>query len=135
MARRGSAFSVLCCVPNCADRYPLLLDAIEDDIRSATDDQLADAWLGSGAAEVRMILQRFHEGDDSRGEAFSCVGLVDCDVGANLLQARACEGRPKDFYRHSSSSSCFLPQAHFGGADSWFVPQERSQAFMSSCLM
>ena len=38
-------------------------------------------------------------------------------------------------YRHSVSSSCCLRHTHFGGGDSCFVPQERSQAFMSSCLM
>lgn len=96
MARRGSVFSVLRCVPNCADRDPLLLDAIQDDIRSATDDEFADGWLGSGTAKVRMVLERFHQGDDSHGEAFGCVRLVDGDVGANLVQARACQRRPND---------------------------------------
>jgi len=82
-----------------------------------------------------MISQRFHNGHDANRQAFGGVGFIQGDIGTNFLETASSEWRPDDLYRHSDSSSWFLPQTHLGGGSSWSVPQERSQAFMSSCLM
>ncbi len=108
---------------------------IKDNVRSAADDQFAKARLGSCATQVRMISQRLHNRDDARCQAFRSIRFIQSDVCANLPQTSSSQGRPDNLYRHSDSSSWFLPQTHLGGGTSWSVPQERSQAFISSCLM
>src|SRR5712692_11810757 len=58
MTRGAAAFSplfLLGSVPNGADRNPLALHSVENDIGSASDDQLADSGVGSGPAQMRMI--------------------------------------------------------------------------------
>jgi len=82
-----------------------------------------------------MISQRFHDRHDANRQTFGGARLIQGDVGTNFLEADSSEWRPDNLYRHSDSSSWFLPQTHLGGRNSWSVPQERSQAFISSCLM
>lgn len=122
-------------VPNGTDNHPPPTHTMENNVRSAADDQLADPRLSPGATQARMISESFNNGDDSRGQPLGCVGFVECHVSADLLKARQSQRRPDDLYRHSGPSSCLWPQTHLGSGSSWSVPQERSQAFMSSCRM
>src|SRR6266436_216828 len=108
---------------------------VEENIRGAADDQFAIAGLGPGATQMRMCSQHFHNRDDARCHAFGSVGFVQRNVGANLPETGSSQGRPDNLYRHSDSSSWLSPQMHLGGGNSWSVPQERSQAFISSCLI
>ncbi len=82
-----------------------------------------------------MISQGFHNCDDAHCHTFGSIRFIQSDIGTNFLETGSSEWRPDDLYRHSDSSSWFLPQTHLGGGNSWSVPQERSHAFMSSCLM
>src|SRR5882724_101992 len=130
------------------DDEPGGADAIEDRIRSAADDEFADAGFRADAAEIGMDSQSFNDGNDAGGQAFGGVRLVQGDKGANFLEAGQSQGRPDDLYRamfswqvrsqpreggRGDSSAWTLPQTHFGGGNSRSVPQESSQAFMSSC--
>jgi hypothetical protein len=81
-----------------------------------------------------MLFQSLGKGNDARCQPFCSVRLVSSHKGSYLLKSRQRPRRPDNLYRHSASSSCFLPQAHFGGGNSLSVPHESSQAFMSSCL-
>ena len=81
-----------------------------------------------------MLFQSFGQRDDSRRQSLCGVRLVPGNVSPYLLQPRTCQRRPDNLYRHRASSSCCRPQAHLGGGISRSVPQESSQAFMSSCL-
>ncbi len=130
-----SSFFPLRCVPNGTQRIPLASYAIENDMRGAPNDQLANAGFSLGSPEMRMVLQSFNHCHNARGQSFRSIGLVLGRVSANFKQPRSCHRRADDLYRHSASSSCSLPQMHFGGGNSRSVPQERSQAFISSSLM
>jgi hypothetical protein len=44
-------------VPNGTDNHSLAPHTIENNVRSAADDQLADARLGPGAPEARTVLK------------------------------------------------------------------------------
>jgi len=110
-------------------------NAVKNYVGSAANDQFANAGFNSYSAQVRTASQCFHEGYDPDREAFGGAGLIESYERSNLLQACARQRRPSEFYRHNASSSWFLPQTHLGGGSSWLVPQESSQAFMSSCLM
>lgn len=81
-----------------------------------------------------MIPQSFDYRDDPGGEPFRCIGLIHSHVSTNFPEPRSRQRRPDDLYRHSASSSWSLPQTHLGGGSSWSVPQDKSQAFRSSCL-
>jgi len=131
----ASKLSPLRSVPDGADNNPPTTYAVQNDIRSAANDQLADSRLGSGPAQAGMVSESFYDGDDSRGQPLRRIRLVPCDVDANLLKPRSRQGRPDDLYRHTGPSSCSAPQTHLGSGNSWSVPQERSHAFMSSCRM
>jgi hypothetical protein len=85
----------------------LRAEAIDDDIRSAADDEFTDVGSVSGAAEVGVKAQRLDDRHDSQREAFSGGWFVVCDVGADLAQARPREGGPKDF----EGDSFFLAEA------------------------
>ena len=76
-------------VPDRGDDDALATDAVEDGIGSATDDQLTNTSLGSGAAQVRVIPQSLNHGHDSCGQMFRRVGLVQRDIGTNLRKACA----------------------------------------------
>ena len=124
-------------VKNGLDRDPLAAHPVENDVGSPSDDQLPNPRLDSGSTEIGMNLQSFHHCHEARGQSFRCLRIVQGNVGVNFAEPRARQGRPDDFYRHTASrqkasSSCSLPQTHFGGGNSRSVPQERSQAFMSS---
>jgi hypothetical protein len=125
----------LCSVPDGADNNPPTTYAVQNNIGSAANDQLADSRLGSGPAQAGMVSESFYESDDSHGQPLRGIRLVPRHVSANLLKPRPRQGRPDDLYRHSGPSSCSSPQTHLGSGNSWSVPQERSQAFMSSCRM
>ena len=118
-------------VPNREDDDALSADAVQNDVRSAANDQLADTGFRAGAAQVRLIAEGFHDSDDAHGEAFRGDGLILRDKGADFLKAGSRQGRPDNFYRHRVPPSCTLPQTHFGGGSSRRVPHESSQAFMA----
>ncbi len=128
-------FAPLCAVPDRVDNYALAADTIVDDIGGPADDQLSNAGAGSHTAQVGMGAESFHHRDVARGEPFGGFGFVQSNIGSNFLEAGVGQRRPHDLYRHSPSSSCALPQAHFGGGSSWSVPHESNHAFISSCLM
>jgi hypothetical protein len=81
-----------------------------------------------------MFFQGFNQGNDPGGQPRSRVRLVLGNVVPYLPQPRQGPRRPDDLYWHNVSSSCCLPQAHFGGGSSRSVPHESSHAFMSSCV-
>jgi len=76
------------------DEDLMAAEAIEDDVRSPADDELAEIRFGGGVAEAGVELESFDEGDNAGGELLSSWGVVESDVGANLAQARDGEGRP-----------------------------------------
>jgi hypothetical protein len=84
---------------------------------------------------MRMIPQGFYNRHNTRCQTLGAIRFIQSDVRSNFLESGPSQWRPDDLYRHNDSSSWFLPQTHLGGGNSWSVPQERSQAFMSSCLM
>ena len=77
-----------------SDEDLMAAEAIEDDVRSAADDKLAEIRFGGGVAEAGVELESFDESDDASGELLSSAGIVEGDVGANLTQAGDGEGRP-----------------------------------------
>lgn len=81
-----------------------------------------------------MKFESFHDGDNAGCETFGGVRLVESDEGVNFAETGQSQRRPDYRYRHSDSSSWTLPQMHFGGGNSRFVPQESNQAFISSFL-
>ncbi len=113
----------------------LSADTVDNDVGSPADDQLPNSRPGTSAAKGGMMSESFHDRHDARCQPFRGLGVLQGVVGADFLKAGSGEWRPDDLYRHRASSSCSLPQTHFGGGNSRSVPQERSQAFMSSCRM
>lgn len=121
-------------VPDCGDKNAAAADAVENRVGSAADDEFTDAGFGAGTAQVGMKLERFNDGDDAGREAFRSARFIESDKGVDFAETGKSQRGPDDLYRHKNSSSWVLPQAHLGGGSSCFVPQESSQAFMSSCL-
>ena len=136
------------------DYEAVATDAIKDGIRSAADDELADAGFRSDSAEIGMNSQCLDDRNDASGQALGGVRLVRGYEGPNFLKASEGQRRPDDLERatflamflaggrsqhrergRGGSSAWTLPQTHFGGGNSRSVPQESSQAFMSSCRM
>lgn len=122
-------------------------NAIEDGIRSAADDQLADTRFRADAPQIRMNSQSFHNRDEACSQAFCSIGLVQGNEGANFLKASERQRRPDDCQRatfcrqgrtqlrgfgRTGTWLWNLPQTHLGGGNSWSVPQESNQTFMSS---
>lgn len=122
-------------VPNRTNNHSLTTHTIENNIRSAADNQFADSGLSPGASQARMVSESLNHGNDSRGQPLGCVWFIQRHVSPNFLKPRERQRRPDDFYRHGGPSSCLWPQTHLGSGSSWSVPQERSHAFMSSCRM
>ena len=121
-------------MPNSANHHAVAVHAIHHNVRSAPDNQLACFGLSADTTKVRMGLQRLNHCDNASREPFCGIRFIAGHVIANLSQASAGQRRPDNFYWQSASSSCGLPQTHFGGCDSFAVPHDSSQAFMSSCL-
>lgn len=94
----------LCSMPDRGDDGTRATNAVENDVGSASYNQFANARLGSGTAQVRMISQCFNDGDDPDGEVLPSIRLVQSHVRSNLLQACASQWTPNDLYRHSASS-------------------------------
>lgn len=122
-------------MPDSADNNALALHAVQNDVRSVSDDELSDSRLSPGSAQVGMIPESFDHGDNPHGEPFRCLRFITSNVIADFPQAGPRQRRPDNFYWHSASSSCVLPQTHFGTGNSRSVPQDKSHAFMSSFLM
>jgi hypothetical protein len=81
-------------MPYRGDDDPFPADAIEDEIGASADHELADSGVGTPSAEVGMIPQGLHHGDDSRGQALGGLRLIFCDVIADFPQPRSRQGRP-----------------------------------------
>lgn len=96
---RSLWFSSLCAVPDSTDHYPCPLDAIENDIGRAADDQLADTRTRAGASEARMVPERFNHSNDARGQTFRCFRLVQSHIGANLSKTLERPRRPDNLHR------------------------------------
>jgi hypothetical protein len=107
------------------------LHSIKHHIRSAANDRLATIRLRAHSAQVGMLPARFDNCHNAGGEPGGSHRLVPGDLNPNLLQPRSCQRRPDDL-PHTASSSWALLQTQFGGGSSRSVPQESSQAFMSS---
>lgn len=117
------------------NRNAVTAHTVEDNIRRATDYEFSHPWLGAGATQMGMIPESFDHGDNAHCQLFCGLRLVQSHVSPNFLQTCLRQWRPDNLYRHRDSLSWFFPQAHFGGGSSWSVPQDKSQAFMSSCLI
>ena len=122
-------------MPNRADNNPLPLYAIQDDVRSASNHQLPNPRLSPNPPQMRMISQSFDHRDNPYREPLRGFRFVASHVRANFPQPGPRQGGPDNLYWHSVSSSCSLPQTHLGIGNSCSVPQDRSQAFMSSFRM
>jgi len=131
----ASSLPLLCSVPDVADCDAFTPHLISHKIGSATDYQLSNSRSGANSAQPGMHPQGLDKCDDSGGDSVSCLGIISCNISANFRQSSSGQRGPDYFYRQSASSSCSLPQTHLGGGSSWSVPQERSQAFISSCRM
>jgi hypothetical protein len=68
--------SFLRSVPNRGDDDSSPTHAIENTVRSSSDHQFPNSRFGAGAAQVGVRPQRFHQGDDPRGEALSSLWFV-----------------------------------------------------------
>lgn len=75
-------------VPDSTDNHVPVTHAIENNVRSAADDQFADSRLSSGAAQARMVSESFNHSDDSCGQSLGCIRLVQRNISANLLKPR-----------------------------------------------
>lgn len=73
-------------VPNSTDNHPPVTHTIENNVRSATDDQFADSRLSSGAAQARMVSESFNHSNDSCGQPLGCIRLVQRNISANFLK-------------------------------------------------
>jgi hypothetical protein len=62
-------------------------DGTEDGIRSAADDEFADAGLRADVAEIGTNSQSFDNRNDAGGQAFGGARLVQGNEGANFLEA------------------------------------------------
>lgn len=56
---------------------------IKHDIGSASDDQLAQARLGSSSAQVRVLSKSFDYGNDSCRQPLCSFGLILLNVSPN----------------------------------------------------
>jgi len=75
---------MLCGVPNRRYGDAPTPELVKDNVRSAADDQLTNARLGSRPPKMRMTSQGFHDRDDACRGAPGSIGSVQSDVGANL---------------------------------------------------
>lgn len=125
---------LLCSMPDRQDGDPRAMNSVKNDVRRAANNQFAKPGFRACAAQVGIVSQSFDNGNDSSRETSCGIRLIQRHVSSNLLQPSASQRRPNNLYRHSVSSSWFSPQTHWGGGISFSVPQERSQAFISSCL-
>jgi hypothetical protein len=62
-------------MPDGTDDDPPATHTIENNVRSAADDQFADSQLGPGAAQAGMVSEGLNHGDDSRGRRSAADGL------------------------------------------------------------
>lgn len=76
--------------------------AVEDDVRGASDDELAEVRLTGGATEGRVEAMSFDKGDDAGGEALGGAGIIERNVGANLAQACSGDRRPNNLNREKA---------------------------------
>jgi len=81
------------------DYEAVATDAIKDGIRSAADDELADAGLRSDSAEIGMNSQCLGDRNDASGQALGGVRLVHGYEGPNFLKASEGQRRPDDLER------------------------------------
>jgi hypothetical protein len=58
------------------DNHLLATHTIENNVRSAADDQLADSRFGPSAAQMRMVSESFNDGDYSCGQPLRRIRLV-----------------------------------------------------------
>ena len=130
----GQRLSFLRGMPDRADNHALPAHSIKYRVRCSPDNQLANSRFRSRSPKIRVHLQSLHHRDNSCSQMFCSLGFVQRHEGMNFPQPCPCQRRPDNLYRHSASSSWSFPQAHFGGGNSRSVPQESSQAFMSSCF-
>lgn len=120
-------------VPNGIDRNARASYFVENQIWSPAHYQYTDSRLASRATQMRMVFQGLDQRDDPRCKSRCGIGLVSGHVSSNLPKPRHRQGGPDNLYRHSASSSCRRPHAHFGGGSSRSVPHESSHAFICSC--
>lgn len=73
-------------MPNGTDDDPLATHTIENNVRSATDDQFADSWFGPGPPQTGMVPEGLNHGHDSCGQPLGGVGLIEGHVGADFLK-------------------------------------------------
>ena len=81
------------------DYEAVATDAIKDGIRSAADDELADAGFRSDSAEIGMNSQCLDDRNDASGQALGGVRLVRGYEGPNFLKASEGQRRPDDLER------------------------------------
>jgi hypothetical protein len=121
---------------DCGDEDLAAAQAVEDAVGGAGDDELTEVGFGEGVAQAGIEFQGLDKRDDARGEALGSEGIVEGDVGADFTEAGEGKGRPDDFEWAGQlcqrASLWDLPQTHLGSGSSLRVPQERSQAFISS---
>ena len=81
-------------MPDGADNDLLAAHTIQDDIWGSPDNQLTDFGMGTGAAQIRMISQRFDDRYNPCGQTIRSFRFVHSDVSANLSETRSCQRRP-----------------------------------------
>jgi hypothetical protein len=112
-------------VPYGADNDPARANAINNDVGSAADWQLAQTGTGPRASGEGEAPEYFGHSHDSCDQPLCGIWFIEGDEHTDLAQPCSGNGRPDDFYsgqrrlyRHSASSSWFLPHTHFGGGNS-----------------
>jgi len=83
-------------MPHRVDDDALFLDSIHNDKESSAQWKFTRSVRGTVATHVRMISERFDQGDNAQRESFGRLRLVQRDVSANLRKARHSQVRPDD---------------------------------------
>lgn len=78
-------------MPDSADNDPPTAYAVQNNIGSAANDQLANSRLCPGPAQARVVPEGLNHGNDSRRQLFCCVRFVERHVSADFLKSRQSE--------------------------------------------
>ena len=83
----------------------LVLDAIGDNERRASDDELTSSRDSAGTSSSRVIIEELHDIPDSRRDTSCCLTISLSDVGPDVSKVRDSGFRPLDVHLGDSRSS------------------------------
>src|SRR5579864_8221004 len=77
-----------------------VVNAVGDDVRSADDDQFADASNSAGTTPATRVPEPLNTGCNRRHDAGRCCRIVLRNASANFIQPPPGAARPADDSRH-----------------------------------